>query len=151
MSTIQMAQVGEWVRQAKIAEELIFKESVQEIVHQLTEELNNFVYLAPPAVSGYKRTGFLRASLIASKDAMPMLSRPNPGAAVQFDPGPVELVILGTELGETIYLGYTANYGAYVHYGANGKPGRPWVDMVAQRWPAIVDAKAEEIKARLGL
>ena len=57
----------------------------------------------------------------------------------------------GAEIGDTLFLGYTANYGAYVHYGAQGRPARPWVDMVAQRWQQIVSAKAIEVRRRLGL
>ena len=80
-----------------------------------------------------------------------MLSLDNPGGSFTPDIGEIELVIVGADLGDTIYLGYTANYGAYVHYGANGHAGRPWVDMVAQRWQQIVASKAAEVKARLGL
>lgn len=134
------ASVEEWVRRAKDAEELIFKESCQELVSQLWD-------LTP------KDTRFLASSLLASTQAMPALSVKNPDPKGKFtlDVGQIELVIMGAELGDTIYLGYTANYGAHVHYGANGRPGRPWVSMVAQRWQSIVDAKAAQIKTRLGL
>ena len=137
------AAVGDWAAAIEGAIEAIFRESVQDLVSELTA-------LVPVDV------GILRASLVASTAAMPELNRPhpNPGGAknsIQFDRGPIELVILGTDVGDTIYLGYTANYGAYVHYGSNGRPGRPWVDMVAQRWPQIVAARAAEVKARLGI
>lgn len=83
---------------------------------------------------------------------MPVMSLDNPGAgAFNLDAGEITLVIAGADIGDTIYLGYTANYGAYIHYGANGRAGRPWVAMVAQRWQQIVSEKASEIRARLGL
>ncbi|WP_260854987.1 hypothetical protein [Mesorhizobium amorphae] len=82
---------------------------------------------------------------------MPQITRANPGATVPGDLGEIMLVIAGADLGDTIYLGYTANYAAYVHYGARGNAPRPWVTMVAQRWTAIVAAKAAEVKQRLGL
>lgn len=132
------AQVGEWAAKVEGALEAVFRESAQELVTEMQA-------LVPID------TGFLRASLQASKTAMPVLSLANPGGTFAPDNGQIELVIAGSEIGETIYLGYTANYGAYVHYGANGRPPRPWVDMVAQRWNDIVQAKANEVKSRLGL
>ncbi len=132
------AVVGDWARTVPVALEAVFKESAQELV----SELNALVPVD---------TGFLRASLRASTTAMPALSLDNPGGSFTPDVGEIELVIVGADLGDTIYLGYTAKYGAYVHYGANGRPGRPWVDMVAQRWQQIVTAKAAEVKARVGL
>lgn len=132
------ATVGDWARKVEGALEVIFKESVQELVSQLNA-------LVPVD------TGFLRASLMASTTAMPVLSLDNLGSAHSADVGTIELVIVGADLGDTIYLGYTAKYGAHVHYGANGRPGRPWVDLVAQRWASIVAAKSAEVKSRLGL
>jgi hypothetical protein len=132
------AVVGDWAHTVPMALETVFKESVQELVIQLNA-------LAPVD------TGFLRGSLRASTSAMPVLSLENPGGTFMADAGEIILVIAGADLGDKIYLGYTANYGAHVHYGANGRPGRPWVDMVAQRWSSIVAAKAAEVKSRLGL
>lgn len=60
------------------------------------------------------------------------------------------LVINSADLGDTIYLGYTANYAAFVHFGAQGRAPRPWVTTVAQRWEMIVAEKACEVKRRLG-
>ncbi|TRC78514.1 HK97 gp10 family phage protein [Mesorhizobium sp. WSM4310] len=144
------ATVGAWVAAVPLALEMVFKESAQELVSQLDQLLADEVY-DKPATPGYKRTGFLRASLMASTTAMPTLSRENPGAPVPPDLGDVILVINGVDLGDTLYLGYTANYAAFVHYGAQGRAPRPWVTMVAQRWVMIVEAKAAEVKARLGL
>ncbi|MER8846046.1 HK97 gp10 family phage protein [Mesorhizobium australicum] len=144
------ATVGAWAAAVPVALEIVFKESAQELVSQLDQLLADEVY-DRPAIPGYKRTGFLRASLMASTMAMPTLSRENPGAPVPADLGDVILVINGADLGDTIYLGYTANYAAFVHYGANGTTPRLWVTMVAQRWVMIVEAKAAEVKARLGL
>lgn len=134
------AQVGEWVTKVKTAQHLIFQQSVQDLV----SELNALVPVD---------TGFLRASLVGSTVAMPSLSRPNPNrnAVYTIDSQQIELVILGTEPGDTIYLGYTANYGAHVHYGANGRAGRPWVEMVAQRWETIVKTNEEKVRSQLGL
>lgn len=138
MTTFEAA-VGEWAQRVEGAFDLVFKEAAQELV----SELNTLVPVD---------TGFLRSSLIASTQAMPIMSLDNPGqGSFASNVGQIELVIMGAEAGETIYLGYTARYGAYVHYGANGRPGRPWVSMVAQRWQQIVAEKALQVRSRLGL
>jgi hypothetical protein len=116
----------------------VFKEACQELVTQLNA-------LVPVD------TGFLRASLRASTTAMPVLSLDNPGGSFTIDQGEITLVIAGADIGDTLFLGYTARYGIWAAYGANGRPGRPWVDMVAQRWASIVSAKSAEVKSRLGL
>lgn len=132
------ATIGDWAKRVQGAEEAVFREATQELV----SELNSLVPVD---------TGFLRASLRASTSAMPVMSLDNPGGTHTIDAGSVELVIAGSDIGDTIYLGYTARYGAHVHYGAKGRPGRPWVMMAAQRWPQIVASKAAEVRSRLGL
>lgn len=144
------ATVGAWALKVEGALQAIFQESAQELTSQLDQLLVDMVY-DQPQPAGYKRTGFLRASLMASTTAMPQLTRDSPGASVPTDLGDVVLVINGADLGDVLYLGYTANYAAYVHYGARGAAPRPWVDLVAQRWVAIVEAKSAEVKQRLGL
>lgn len=133
------AVVGDWCKKIPEAEEAIFRESCQELVEQLNS-------LCPVG-----ETGFLRASLMASNSELPQLTRKNPGGSHQPDMAQIEMVINSSELGSVIFLGYSAEYGGYVHYGARGNAPRPWVTMVAQRWIAIVEAKAAEVKQRLGL
>lgn len=144
------AQIGAWTRKVDGAIEAIFKASVQELVEQADQILTQMVYEAPPASSGYKRTGFLRSSVKVSTSSMPLANRPQgtPDGGYMAE---IEVQIAGAELGETIYVGWTANYAGYVHYGANGVAPRPWVSIVAQRWQMIVEAKAAELKSRLGL
>lgn len=151
MSSTFEAQIADWVRRTEGALEAVFKEASQDLAEEMDLLLEQTVYARPPAPTYPKRTGFLRASLVASQTAMPLLTRENPGVPVPPDLGDVILVIQGAELGETLYLGYTANYAAYVHYGANGQPGAPWVSMIAQRWPQIVARRAEIVRTRLGL
>ncbi|GAA2867457.1 hypothetical protein GGQ99_001291 [Aminobacter niigataensis] len=133
------ATVGQWAQKVDGALEAVFKEAAQELVSQLNQ-------LVPVG-----ETGFLRSSLMASTTAMPSLTRANPGISVPGDLGDILLVINSADLGDTIYLGYTADYAAFVHFGAQGRSPRPWVTMVAQRWETIVAEKAGEVKRRLGL
>lgn len=132
------ARVAKWANDVNAAVEFIVKESAKELARQMQQ-------IVPVD------TGFLRQSLRASNSEMPRLSLSNPhppGRLVyDLDLSPVELVIENTSLGDTIYLGYTAKYGGYVHYGANGRAPRPWVNMVVQRWQVIVRDKVKLAKA----
>lgn len=150
MANTFSAVIEGWTKRVKEAEEAVFKEAAQELVKQLNDQITEMVY-DTPETPNYRRTGFLRASLMASTEAMPQLIRDNPGVPVNADTGDVILVIAGAELGDTIYLGYTAKYGLFVHRGTSGRAPRPWVDLVAQRWQQIVAQKAAEVKARFGL
>lgn len=151
MATLSFAAaVEKWVHKVKEAEEAVFRQSVQRLSHELTEQLQSMVYEKPESPN-YKRTRFLMSSLVASKSEMPRLSLDNPGVLVTPDFGAVELVINNAEIGETIYLGYTAKYGSYVHYGTEDMPPRPWVNLVAQRWRSIVAEEARAVKAAFGL
>ncbi|WP_245414115.1 HK97 gp10 family phage protein [Nitratireductor sp. StC3] len=143
------AQIEEWARKVEGAVEAIFKEAVHELVEQADQLLTQLVYEAPPSPN-YRRTGFLRASVTASNASMPPANRPQgvPDGGYMAE---IEIVIAGSDLGQTIYIGWTAEYSGYVHYGANGTVPKPWVDLVAQRWRSIVDDKTAELKKRLGL
>lgn len=143
------ASVGDWCASVEEAQESIFQESAAELVRELDRLISQMIYSNP--ATDRQRTGFLRASLVASNTVMPALTRENPGDTVTADYGDVLLTINGTELGEPLFLGYTANYGAFVHYGTSRMTGRPWVDMVAQRWTIIVERKEAEVRSRFGL
>lgn len=144
------AAVEAWAHKVEGAVEAVFRESVQELVEQADDLLKQMVYDAPPSPIGYKRTGFLRSSVRVSTASMPLANRPQ-GTPDSGYMAEIEVTIAGAELGETLYVGWTANYAPYVHYGAKGQPPRPWVDLVAQRWQSIVDAKTAELRRRLGL
>lgn len=146
------ATVGKWCERVPEAVEAILKNSAQRLSKEIDAELDRMVYQAPPSPSGYQRTGFLRASFVASTSAMPQLIRDNPGAAINADAmGPIVLVINGWDGGGSLYLGYTAKYGAQVHMGANGTVPKPWVTLAAQRWQVIVKEEAAKVKAAFGL
>lgn len=143
MSTFT-AQLDAFVRKTKQKADYVFKESTMRV----TEEMQK-----PVGAGGNMPidTGFLRASLMASTAAMPSLLYDNPGGAIRggalgAHDNEVTLAILGAELGDTIYLGYTANYAGYVNYGAQGRPPRQFVDRAAQQWESIVAGVCSEVK-----
>lgn len=148
------AQVANWVDQVEGASEAVLKESAQELAEQSDQLLVDLVYRAPVSPSGYRRTGFLRSSLMASTVQMPAINptaQPAKKRNYTFDATEITAAIANMELGGRLFMGYVAAYSGHVHYGANGRAGRPWVDLAAQRWPSIVADKERELKARLGL
>jgi hypothetical protein len=148
MATLSFsAAVAQWADKAEGAVEAIFKEATQEVVEEMQR---------PVGQGGRMRvdTGFLRASLLASSTSMPAINaaaKPVEGGTYTPDFGQIEAVIAGADIGDTLYFGYTASYAGYREYGANGQPADGFVRLAAQNWPIIVDRKAAELKARLGL
>ncbi|MDX0753914.1 HK97 gp10 family phage protein [Sinorhizobium medicae] len=148
MATLSFsAAVAQWADKVEGAVEAIFKESAQEVVEEMQK---------PVGQGGRMRvdTGFLRASLLASSTAMPAINAgasPAEGSTYAPDFAQIEAVIAGADIGDTLYFGYTASYVGYREYGANGQPADGFVRLAAQNWPLIVDRKASELKARLGL
>ena len=141
------AAVANWVEKVEGATEAVFKEASQAIVEEMQ---------TPTAEGGRLRidTGFLRASLMASTSAMPPIvkgKKPADGQSYDFDFGPIEAVIAGADIGDTLYFGYTAEYAGFREYGANGQAGDGFVRLAAQRWPTTVDRVAKDLKSRLGL
>jgi len=140
------ATVAEWAHEVQGAAEAIWKASAQALVEEAQR---------PVGQGGHMRvdTGFLRASLMASTSAMPSIdpgARPVKDQKYEADFGTIEAVIAAADLGETIYLGYTASYAGYREYGANGQPPDAFVRLAAQRWPQIVQAESDKLKGRLG-
>ena len=98
MSTFA-ADVAAWALNVEGAIEVIFREAAQELAREMDLLLEQTVYDQPISSSGYQRTGFLRASLVASSSVMPQLVRENPGTPVPPDLSDVILVINGAEIG----------------------------------------------------
>lgn len=145
------ATIGQWAAKVPEAIEAVLRGSAQDLVTEMQAELDRLVYQAPPAPSGYQRTGFLRASLVASTTEMPKLVEDNPGQSVQWDDSGITLVISGWDGDATLYVGYSARYGLMVHSGAGGAVPKPWVQLVAQRWVSIVQRRAASVRAAFGL
>jgi len=143
MATLSFAaQVDDWVKSTERRLTAVFRESTERVIEEMQKPVGGGGNMPVD-------TGFLRASLMASTAAMPPMTRPNPGAPAAYDGGQVSLTIAGADVGDTIYAGYTANYAAYVNYGANGRPPRQFVGLAAQKWQSIVAAVVSEAKARV--
>jgi hypothetical protein len=139
------AQVDAWVRETKARQDAVLRESAQRVV-ELAQ--------TPVAKGGNipVDTGYLRASLHASLNGSvpPLQGKPEAGGPVRYDDTAVSLVISNAKVGDVITFAYGANYARYVHFGARGRAGRPWILLAAQNWPRIVDEVTAEAKRRAG-
>lgn len=129
MSSSFSATISNWAKTTERAIAAVFKEAVQDLAIELNNEVGRQVYDRPPAPTYSRRSGFLRASLVASTDKMPELIRDNPGGEFSEDAHmpAVLLTIHGMDGDDDVlYLGYTSRYAAFVHYGARGVPPAPW-------------------------
>ena len=129
-----------WVEKANKRALAIFRDSAQ----RLGEEANK------PEARGGKMpvdTGFLRNSFVASKDGMPTKQSL-----------PLPLVLISVQLGETVYVGWTAKYARRMEFGFEGadklgrtysQAGKGFMRSAAQRWPQIVNESARAVKSRI--
>lgn len=151
-SGLNLAQVDEWGKAKKERLLAIFRESTQRV--------------ASIAANGVPiKTGFARASVRASKSEMPPIDKGFSGkkgetynATASFDE--VTTVIASAQLGETVYVGWTAAYARRLEYGFTGKdslgryfnqPPRSFVRLAALQWPKIVAEVTQEAKARAAI
>lgn len=140
------ATVDAWVQETRERAEAVFRLSAERVIEEARK---------PVARGGRMRvkTGFLRASLLASTSSMPMIradARPAPGATYEADEGQIKLVIAGASLSDTIYSGFTASYAAAREFGARGQAPDAFVRTAAQQWPQIVNQVVAEARSRAG-
>ncbi|MCW2228094.1 HK97 gp10 family phage protein [Bradyrhizobium elkanii] len=136
------AQVDAWCKESEARLTAVFRQSAQD-VSSIAQG-----YLSGDLVK--VQTGFLRASVRASKDEMPPINRgaaPKEGQSYSDNFGQIVAVIATAQLGETIYVGWTANYAVFVHYGTTKMPPRPWVSLSAEQWPTVVARNVERAKS----
>lgn len=130
------AQVSAWVAKTEARLEAVFRASTQKVVSEAQR-------LIPVD------TGFARASIRASLDAMPQ-TEPDSGQAGQtysYDAGAISTVIANARLGQTIYIGWTANYAPYLEYGHSSQAPSGFVRIAAMQWPRFVQQASAEAKA----
>ncbi|MDB5617468.1 HK97 gp10 family phage protein [Tardiphaga sp.] len=132
--------VDNWCRQAEERLLAVFRMSAQDVVSEMQK---------PVGAGGNMPIdfGFLRASIRASNDSMPQIDpSAKGGAPAVYNPREVNLVIAGTELGQPLYIGYTAAYATYLEYGTSKMAPRAFVRLAAMQWPQIVDRNIVKAK-----
>jgi hypothetical protein len=144
------AQVDAWCLQAKGLITAVAKESAKRVVE---------VMQTTRGAGGRMRvdTGFLRASLMASTAAMPLMSRQRPPGEGSFHrdgatytPEQVTLTIASWNGATPIHFGFTANYAAAREFGARGQAPDGFVRGAVSQWPQIVAEVQDEVKRRRG-
>lgn len=137
------AQLGEFALKSRERATACFREAAEDFVEVMQKVGPNAA--DPSAGEGGAMpvvSGFLRASLQATNSEMPLANRENPNSSgnYSYEAGPVSLVIRGTDLGQSIHVGYTANYAVYVEnmYG--------FVRLASMQWQQIVSRASERIR-----
>lgn len=129
------AQIGDWARQSQARALAVLKDATQTVANDIR---------IPKSRGGHMPvdTGNLRRSLTISKVEMP---RPPTDKKREFadSSGNITLTIASLKIGETIYLGFQANY-ASIQENLNG-----FVRLTVQRWPEIVAASAKKLQGRV--
>lgn len=129
----------------------VFRYSAQQVVEEVTREGPSVGPPPAPGMGGFMpvQLGNLRRSLRASTSQMPFI---NPALHEGVPDGTADIVlaIAGADLGETLWLGFTAAYAAAANYGHGSFPGYHFVEKVAARWPAIVAENEAKISGMRG-
>jgi hypothetical protein len=97
--------------------------------------------------------GFARASVRASTESMPAIDPGfvnKTGQTFAYDPGEIVLVIAGAELGQTIYIGWTAAYVGELERGHSKQAPSGFVRLAAMQWQQTVNGVVADAKARVG-
>lgn len=137
------ATVDNWVKTSEARMLAIFKEATKRVVRQAQVGIPHIPV----------DLGFARASIRASLESMPTIdpSMDNKERkSYSWDDGNVVLVIAGAELGQTIYIGWTANYVSFLEGGSSQQAPSGFVRLAAMQWQKIVDEVVAEAKARVG-
>lgn len=134
--------VGKVTRQfamrSKMRQEAIFRQTVQTLAHRSNT----------PIAQGGKLpvdTGFLRASQAGSRIGMPYGPTKGQRNQVYATPfaGPIELIVAQSNIGDTVWIGWTAEYAIYMEarYG--------FMRSEAQNWQFIVQQATNEVRIRI--
>lgn len=134
------AQVDAWVLKSQRRMLAVFRESAQRTISVAQSRI--------PV-----DTGFARASVRASLEAMPPIdpgSTNTKGSSVGYNSSEIVLTIAGAELGQTIYVGWTANYVGLLEQGSSKQAPSGFVRLAALQWQQTVNEVVAEAKARVG-
>ncbi len=133
--------IDQWVKETDQRATLVFRESTQRLVSLTQSRI--------PV-----HTGFARASVRASTEAMPPINanaKGLPGQHYSFDGGNITAAIIGAQLGDTIFVGWTASYVIFLEFGHSKKAPSGFVGVSAMEWPRIVNEVTAEAKGRASL
>jgi len=127
------AAVNAWTKKSEARMNAVFRDSVQRLANEVR---------VPIAAGGHMpvKTGNLRRSLLASTAQMPGLGAEK--ATYSDGSAQISATIAGARLGQTIYLGFQANYAPYMENRYQ------FVGLAAQRWQQIVRESMADLQRR---
>ncbi len=138
--------VDQWTKDSERRLLAVFQRSVELLAEELGKAQGN-------GGRTPKLTGNLIRSILAQIGSMP--SQGGPGA--QFAGSDVGLVVAQAILGDSISIGFQANYARRLNYGFVGadslgrnynQSGAGFVEGAAAKWPQIVAQAAAEVRAQ---
>lgn len=130
------AQLDAWTKESSARMLAVFKGATQEFVSRAQARI--------PV-----DTGFARASIRASLQSMPQIdpkAHGNPGQRYTANLSDIVLTINSAKPGETIYIGWTANYVPFLEYGHSSQAPNGFIGITALEWPQIVAGEIEKAK-----
>lgn len=133
------AQIEKWVLKTEKRMNAVLRESTKRLISEAQSRI--------PV-----DTGFARASIQVSLDAMPQAqpeSRGQKGQTYTVDLSTVTAVITSAKFGDHIYIGWTANYAIYLEYGHSKQAPSGFVRVSAAMWPEIVSQVTAEVRNRI--
>jgi hypothetical protein len=130
--------VDAWVKETTARIEAVFKESTKRVVSEAQARI--------PVDTGFARAS-IRGSLSDMPQIDPSMSRPKEGGSFS-DSGEWVTTIASARLGDTIYVGWTANYVIYLEYGSSSQAPSGFVRIAALQWQQIVAQVTAEAKSR---
>lgn len=131
------AQLDAWTKQTSARMMAVYKGSVQELISRAQSRI--------PV-----DTGFARASIRGSLEAMPLIdagAHGKPGENYPADWSQIFLLINSVQPGQTIYVGWTANYVIYLEWGHSNQAPNGFIGITALEWNEIVAGEIEKAKA----
>lgn len=132
------AKVDDWTKQTEARLTAVFRESTQRV--------------ASIASNGVPvDTGFAQYAVQASLTEMPEIikgSKGADGATYAFDFNQIALTIAGAEIGDTVYVGWTAGYILPLEYGHSKQAPSGFVRLAAEQWQVIVNGVVQDAKSR---
>lgn len=132
-------QLDEWAKKTEARMLAVYKGSVQEFVSRAQRRI--------PV-----DTGFARSSIRGSLEAMPQIDPNGRGqAGVTYKPDMTSIILLinSVKAGQTIYIGWTANYVPFLEYGYSNQAPNGFIGITELEWPNIVASEIEKAKANV--
>lgn len=120
-------QIGEWASKTEQRILAVFRESTKMTVRKAQSRI--------PV-----DTGFARASIRSSLSMMPTFKNDRPDRKVKYPYNEDEIIltIANAKIGETIYVGWTANYVAELELGSSQQAPHGFVGLAVLEWDRTV-------------